>query len=120
MSNLKENNESHGVRGETLLNRLKYYNPTENTTIDFMHSVLEGVVKRFFKLWFEDAVRDEHFFNFSLKDHMTEIDKRLLNIRTPLFIPVTPRSILDYKIWRANEFLCFLIYYMLPIFYDLM
>jgi hypothetical protein len=120
LANLKENKESHGVKGETLLNRLKYYNPTENTNIDFMHSVLEGVVKRFFKLWFDDVVREEHLYDFSLRDHKTEIDKRLLNIRTPSFIPVTPRSILDYKIWRANEFLCFLIYYMLPIFYDLM
>jgi hypothetical protein len=44
----------------------------------------------------------------------------LSHIKVPSFIPTTPRSILDYKIWRAKEFLCFLIYALLPIFYDLM
>jgi len=85
-----------------------------------MHSILEGVVKRFFKFWFEVTVREEDQFDFSLKKHMNEIDSRLLNIRIPSFIPTTPRSIRDYKNWRAKEFLSFLIYYSLPIFYDLM
>jgi hypothetical protein len=59
-------------------------------------------------------------YDFSLRDHKTELDKRLFNIRTTSFIPITARSILDYKIWRANEFICFLIYCKLSIFYDLM
>ncbi len=118
--NLQNGEESHGIRGETLLNKLKYFNVTENTNIDYMHSVLEGVMKRFFKIWFDDVVRAEHKYDFSLKLHKNEIDKRLLSIRVPSFVPVTPRSILDYKLWRAKEFLSFLIYYLLPIFYDLM
>jgi hypothetical protein len=85
-----------------------------------MHSILEGVVKRFFKFWFEETVSGDEKYDFSLKRHIKEIDRRLSNIKVPSFIPTTPRSILDYKIWRAKEFLCFLIYYLLPIFYDLM
>jgi hypothetical protein len=118
--NFSNKNDSHGVRGETLLSKLKYFKPTECTNIDYMHSILEGVVKRFFKFWFEVTVREEDQFDFSLKKHMNEIDSRLLNIRIPSFIPTTPRSIRDYKNWRAKEFLSFLIYYSLPIFYDLM
>ena len=114
----KEN--SHGVVGNTLLSNLKYFKPTECTNIDYMHSILEGVLKRFFKFWFDETVRETDQFNFSLKPHMNEIDKRLLNIKVPSFIPATPRSIRDYKMWRVKEFLIFLIYFMLPIFYDLM
>ena len=118
--NFSNKSNSHGVRGDTLLSNLKYFKPTECTNIDYMHSILEGVVKRFFKFWFEVTVREEDPFDFSLKKHINEIDRRLLNIRIPSFIPTTPRSIRDYKLWRAKEFLSFLIYYSLPIFYDLM
>jgi len=115
-SNALEGLDSHGVNGYTLLSKLKYYKPTECTNIDYMHSILEGVIKRFFKFWFEDTVPKGHKYNFSLKIHKYEIDKRLLNIRVPSFVPTTPRSLLDYKLWRAKEFLSFLIYYLLPIF----
>ena len=111
---------SHGVRGKTLLSQLKYFKPTVCTNIDYMHSILEGVMKRFFKFWFEETVRIEDKYDFSLKSHSNEIDKRLLNIRIPSFIPTSPRSISDYKLWRAKEFLSFLVYFSLPIFYDLM
>ena len=114
----KEN--SHGVNGKTVLSKLKYFKPTVCTNIDYMHSILEGVMKRFFKYWFEETVRDTDKYKFSLKHHAEEINRRLLNIRVPTFIPVTPRSIHDFKLWRAKEFLSFLIYYLLPIFYDLM
>ena len=119
-SNALEGSNSHGVNGYTLLSKLKYYKPTECTNIDYMHSILEGVIKRCFKFWCEDTVPKGHEYNFSLKIHKNEIDKRLLKVRVPSFVPTTPRSFLDYKLWRAKEFLSFLVYYLLPIFYDLM
>ena len=97
-SNALEGSNSHGVNGYTLLSKLKYYKPTECTNIDYMHSILEGVIKRFFKFWFEDTVPKGHKYNFSLKIHKNEIDKRLLNIRVPSLVPTTPRSLLDYKL----------------------
>jgi hypothetical protein len=118
--NFENKINSHGVHGDTCLASLKYFKPTECTNIDYMHSILEGVVKRFFKFWFEETVYNEDKFDFSLKKHINEINRRLSIIRVPSFIPTTPRSITDYKIWRAKEFLTFLIYYALPIFYDLM
>ena len=87
-----------------------------------MHSVLEGVVKRFFKLWFEEKVDKSLNIenNYSLKHFVEEIDTRLLNIKIPSFIPVCPRSILEFHTWRANEFLAFVLFYMLPVFNGLM
>lgn len=54
-----------------------------------MHSILEGVVKLFFKFWFEETVSDDDDYEFSLKKHIKEIDKRLSNIKVPSFIPTT-------------------------------
>jgi hypothetical protein len=49
--------DSRGVKGSTILSKLKYFrNPAASTNIDYMHSVLKGVVKRLFKLWFEQKV----------------------------------------------------------------
>ena len=38
--------------GKTIMNHLCHFNPIENTCIDYMHSLLEGVVKGMFRLWF--------------------------------------------------------------------
>ena len=81
-----------------------------------MHSVLEGVLKNFFKFWFESTIS----CNYSLKKYMQEIDNRLLNIKPPKFIPSTPRSIYSYKLWRAHEYLSFILYYSLPVFIKIM
>ena len=61
---------SRGIKGSTILSKLKYFkNPAASTNIDYMHSVVEGVVKRFFKLWFEEKEdKSLHEKNFSLKD----------------------------------------------------
>ncbi|RNA17069.1 hypothetical protein BpHYR1_015517, partial [Brachionus plicatilis] len=69
---------------------IKCYQPgcsikTESTIIDYMHSVLEGVVRR------------------------------LLIIKPQKFIPRTPRDLKDVKKWKENELFSFLVYYSLPI-----
>ncbi|CAF1027826.1 unnamed protein product [Brachionus calyciflorus] len=38
-----------GIKGESILNQLSYYYPIESTVIDYMHSILEGVVKSLIK-----------------------------------------------------------------------
>ena len=49
---IKTNKVCRGVKGDSPLNQLKYYFPIEGTVIDYMHSVLEGVVKRLLQYWF--------------------------------------------------------------------
>jgi hypothetical protein len=111
--------DSRGIKSKTLLSDLKYFkNPAWSTNIDYMHSVLEGVIKRFFKAWFEDTVEKtiDDEYNYSLKPYITLINNRLMKIKPPSYIPVCARSITEYHHWRANEFLTFFIYYMLPVF----
>ncbi len=107
-------NGTNGVMGKTCLSELRFFSPFYNTNIDYMHSVLEGVVKRFFKYWFDMPGPQ------SIKMFTIEIDRRLLNIKPPSFIPITPRSIEQRNKWRANEFLDFLLYYSLPVFHGIM
>jgi hypothetical protein len=107
--------DSRGIKGKTSLSQLKYFNnPVWSTNIDYMHSVLEGAMKRFFKVWFEEKV-DKTTDDDSLRSYITLIYNRLMKIKPPSYIPVCPRSIAEYHHWRAN-FLAFFIYYMLLVF----
>ena len=81
-----------------------------------MHSLIEGDVRNFLKLWLESAISCK----YSLKKYMQEIDNRLLKIKPPKFVPSTPRSIYSYKLWRAHEILAFILYYALPVFKEIM
>jgi len=47
---------SRGVKGACALSRLKFFEPIVNANIDYMHSVLEGVVCRLLSAWFEQKV----------------------------------------------------------------
>ena len=94
---INEGVDSNGVKG--YLNYFDFFNPISGTCIDYMHSVLEGVVKSLFKLWFGQEC---HEMKTSLRRFMQTIDSRLLNIKPPKFIPTTPRSIYSWKTWRAH------------------
>jgi len=105
----------HGVKGRCILRHLKYYNPLKNTCIDYMHSVLLGVIKTFFKFWFDgDSSRP-----YCLKKFMQVIDTRLKKLRPASYVTNTPRSIYCWNKWRAHEYLCFILYFSLPVFYKI-
>ncbi len=109
--------EVHGVKGPCILSSLKYFHPIRSHCIDYMHSVLEGVIKNFFKYWFDSAYSNTAF---SLRKYMKEINNRLSKIKPPRFIPSTPRSIDSYNFWSAHEYLSFFMYYLLSVFENLM
>ena len=105
----------HGIKGRCILSHLKYYHPIKNSCIDYMHSVLLGVIKTFFKYWFEGDGSQP----YSLKKYMQVIDNRLLRIKPPSYVSNAPRSIYSWNKWRAHEFLTFIIYYLLPVFHKI-
>ncbi len=107
----------NGVKGRCILNRLKHFCPVTSTCIDYMYSVLEGVVKNFFNYWFSSKYTNEEY---SMRKYMSEINKRIAELRPPKFVPSTPRSIYNYNTWRAHEYLSFLMYYSMAIFKDIM
>jgi hypothetical protein len=104
-----------GIKGPCLLNSCKHYHTTHSTNIDYMHSVLEGVAKSLFDFWFEKASPI-----YSLKEHTQEINIILAEIRPPSFVANPPRTIGSYKLWKANDFLSFFLFYALIIFEQFM
>ena len=105
-----------GIKGPTVLFQLAYFT-IENIQIDYMHSIMFGVIKSFFDLWFSSEFSSE---SFTLRSKISLIDKRLLNIRPPDFFPNSPRSVEIFKFWKANEFLYFILFYVPIVFNGLM
>lgn len=106
-----------GVKGPCCLSSLKYFKPCSSICIDFMHSLLEGVIKKLFSFWFDSTHSKKEF---SLRKNQQEIEKRLADISPPSFVPSTPRTIYSHNLWRAHEYLSFILYYALPVFRDIM
>ena len=75
---------SRGIMTECKLSVLKYFHPTINTNIDYMHSILYGVVKKLFEFWFEKVekvVVGVNKSNYSLKTKMNLINEKLMRVR---------------------------------------
>jgi len=68
-------NPVKGIKGPCILNSLKHFKAISSTCIDYMHSILEGVVKNFFKYWFSSEFS---YHDCSIRKYLQEIDKRLL------------------------------------------
>jgi hypothetical protein len=117
---------TRGIIGKTVMNKLSNFNPVENICIDYMHSLLEGVIKGLFRLWFgqeyvySDCNGKKVRNKFSLRQYINQIDERLLKMKPPSFVPSAPRSVDLWGIWRAHEFLYFIIYYSLCVFHEIM
>jgi hypothetical protein len=109
-------NKKNGVKGPCCLFYLRFYHPIFSTNIDVMHSILLGVVKQLFGYWFSKPSSE----NYSLINKTAELEERMSRIRPPQFIQQAPRRLLDYKLWRAHEFLNFLLYFSIPTFYEIM
>lgn len=81
--------------------------------IDYMHAVLEGVVKMLMKYWFDSK---HHSHPFYLGRYLAAIDKELLNQRPPSEFSRAPRSIKKHLMyWKASELRTWLLFYSLPL-----
>lgn len=80
-----------------------------------MHSVLEGVAKTLFSFWFEKALGP-----YSLKDKITDLNTILLSMRPPSYVANPPRSLKEWKLWKANDFLTFFLFYSNIVFRGIM
>ena len=104
-----------GIKGSTLLNSLKFYSVSNSIQIDLMHTVGYGVIKELFYYWF-----DAKLGPYTLRHSYDQIEKRYMSIRPPAYLQTAPRSITEFNIWKAKEFINFLLFYSLPVFQNLM
>ena len=106
----------NGINGRCCLSSLTYFNIIISTCFDVIHSILESVIKSLFKHWFDSDSSKE----YSLKNNMKKINKRLDNILPPKFVPLISRSLFANDIWKTREYLAFILYFSLPVFRNIM
>lgn len=101
----------NGIKGECLLSKLRFFHPTKSTSIDIMHSVYLGIVKKLFVYWFEHKSKP-----YSLVPFIPEINSRLSKIRPASFITQASRTIDTFNNWRDHEFMNFALYFAVTTF----
>lgn len=85
----------------------------DSIPIDYMHSVLEGAVRRLMNLWFESTSHTQPYYQ---RDYLNEIDNTLTNQHPPNEFSRMPRTIRNHlKFWKATEFRNWMLYYSLPL-----
>ena len=85
----------------------------DGVPVDYMHSVLEGVVRLLMKYWFNSSYHSHPSY---LGRKLLEIDTMLLKQRPPNEFSRAPRSIAKHlKYWKASELRNWLLFYSLPI-----
>lgn len=85
----------------------------DGVPVDYMHSVLEGVVQLLMKYWFNSSYHSHPSF---LGRKLLEIDTMLLKQRPPNEFSRASRSIAKHlKYWKASELRNWLLFYSLPI-----
>ena len=81
--------------------------------VDYMHTILEGVVKAFLCSWLNPTYSDLRFY---LGKVAKDIDRHLLRIKPPHEFRRSPRSICtEAGYWNASEYRAWLLFYSLPI-----
>ena len=69
-----------GVKGLSLLFRLRNFDVIRGTAIDYMHCDLLGIVKKIMELWFDVSHKDQVW---SVRGQISMINERLSNIHPP-------------------------------------
>ncbi|XP_041916006.1 uncharacterized protein LOC121680620 isoform X3 [Alosa sapidissima] len=97
-----------GVKGPCWLSKLKGYNLIKGTGIDYMHSVLLGVMRLLMVMWFSTEFSRQPF---SMAKNAKEIDRRFQGISPPSSIRY-PRSVASHRMFfKASEYRDLLIFY---------
>lgn len=97
-----------GVKSPCWLGKLKSYNLIKGTAIDYMHSVLIGVMRLLMVLWFSTEFSRQ---SFSMTKNAKEIDRRFQDICSPSSTRY-PRSVASHRMFfKASEYRGLLIFY---------
>lgn len=92
---------------ETIFKRVPGFGCISSVPLDYMHLVLLGVMKKLIRLWLLGPLKTR--LN-SKKVH--KISKKLLRLRhsVPKEFGRKPRTIFEFRHWKATEFRTFLLY----------
>lgn len=76
--------------------------------IDCMHCILLGVVKQLLEFWFDSTNYREKFY---VGRRIAKVDENIQKVKLTQAFTRKPRTILDRKFWKANEYRSWLLYY---------
>ena len=108
---LKSGEAAEGIKGYSILS--KYIDVVDDIPIDYMHAVLEGVVKQITGMWFNSK---HHKSSFYIGNRVKEVDRMLVKIKPPSHFRRSPRPVATtLKFWKANEYRAWLLFYSMPI-----
>ena len=105
-----KNNDVLGIRGPSSLINLKHFNLVDGMILDFMHSCLLGVTQLYTNILFSNAGTK---YYVGSPDKLSLIDKRLLAIKPPSCVAKLARSVKERNMWKASEWLSWLLFYCL-------
>ena len=107
-----------GIKGPSWLSMVPEYNILAGNTVDYMHCVLLGVTRMILKLWFDSEHSQQLWY---CGNRVKEVDSKLLQIKPPLTITRTPRSIEQHRsYWKASEYRNWLLLYSLPVMFSIL
>lgn len=92
---------------ETILKRIPQFGGITSVPLDYMHLILLGVMKKLITLWLTGPLKTR--LSASKVD---QISKKLLILRRsmPSEFGRKPRSLFEFRHWKATEFRTFLVY----------
>lgn len=70
--------QDRSIKGPTILLHLPHFDVIQNIGIDSMHCLYEGVMSQMLSLWFDAKYAGAPF---SLRNHLQDIDKELIQIK---------------------------------------
>ena len=107
-----------GIKGPSWLSMFPEYNILAGNTVDYMHCILLGVTRMILKLWFDREHSQQLWY---CGNRVKEVDSKLLQIKPPLTITQTPRSIEQHRsYWKASEYRNWLLFYSLPVMFSIL
>ena len=111
MKNAGESNPAvNGVRSTSIAFGFPGYDIVSGTAIDYMHTVLLGIMKQLLTYWF-DKKNSLWYCGRSIKT----CDSRRASIKPPNQLSCIPRSLEERGHYKASELRTWLLYYALPV-----
>ncbi|XP_011312318.1 uncharacterized protein [Fopius arisanus] len=103
--------EKRGVLKPSVLMNIKNFDLVAGMPPDYMHSCLLGVTRQFTEMTLT-GTKGKYYVGSPAK--MSLINERLMNIKPPSVIHRKPRSLKEFKLWKATEWRSWLLFYSLP------
>lgn len=100
----------NGIKNISCMVAAEDFDLVNGFSIDYMHCVLLGIMRKLTDLWLNTANKSQSFF--ISKKKQIELNKRILQIKPTLEITRKPRSLDHRKEFKANEFRSLLLYYL--------